>query len=315
MIESKQSRILPLAANLISHSHYFPGRTRLFNLFTNRLKFTPGWVRHHKGFSWFIDSPHAQQMYLYSCEPFTSKVLSKLSSKASHFLDIGANRGWYSILLKNWNNKLVIHAFEPDQKIFQVLKKNLSQFGNFDDSIHTEHCGVGQSIGTATLTTYVEGNDGMKTFFPGGSLKVASQEVVQIVTLDSYLVSYLNPGKSPSFLLKIDVEGSEFEVILGGKDFIKEYQPIIVMEINALLLSHANVSSQTIFKFMESLGYIFFWLDEREDIIQINDLDSLPHEALLGSGHGANYLLIPKQSVNKGLVNELGYTKDLNWIY
>jgi hypothetical protein len=66
---------------------------------------------------------------------------------------------------------------------------------------------------------------------------------------------------------------------------------------------------------MESLGYIFFWLDEREDIIQINDLDSLPHEALLGSGHGANYLLIPKQSVNKGLVNELGYTKDLNWIY
>ena len=315
MLELKESRILPLMANLISYSCYFPGRTRLFDAVTRRLKFSPGWIKHQSGFSWYIDSPHAQQMYLYSCEPFTSKLLSRLSSRVTHFLDIGANRGWYSTFLKNKNNSLVVYAFEPDQKIFEVLEKNLSQFTDSVGSIYIEHCGVGQSLGTASLNTFLEGNDGMKTFFPGDSLEVAGQELVQIVNLDTYLGSYLNPSKSLRFLLKIDVEGSEFEVILGGQRFIKEYQPIIIMEINSLLLSHAKTSSQMIFKFMASLGYSFFWLDERENITKVDVNNSPPHEALLGSTSGANYLFISEQSVDKNLLSELGYTKDLNWIY
>lgn len=314
MLALKQSKILPLMAKLIAHSHYFPGRTRLFSAITKRLKFSAGWIKHQHGFSWFIDSPHAQQMYLYSCEPFTSKLLYILSSKSTHFLDIGANRGWYSTLLKNKNNSLVVFAFEPDQQIYELLKKNLSQFSDSMGSIHTEHCGVGQSLGTASLNTFLEGNDGMKSFFPGNSLEVVTQELVKMITLDTYLASCLNLSKSAKFLLKIDVEGSEFEVILGGKSFIEEYQPVIVMEINSLLLSQAKANSQMVFKFMASLGYSFFWLDERENIIKVDMNVSPPHEDLLGSASGANYLFVSEKSINRSLVSEHGYTRNLDWI-
>ena len=248
-------------------------------------------------------------MYLYSSEPFTSKVLSKLGLSATHFLDIGANRGWYSTLLKNEYSELKIFAFEPDKKIFKVLQENLYQFSSAAESVHLEHCGVGEHIGTASLTTYVEGNDGMKTFFPNDSLKTLSKEIVQIVTLDNYLGSFLDSSEVYSFLLKIDVEGSELGVILGGEKLITKLQPVIIMEINSLLLSHAKASSRKIFEFMEKLGYSFFWLDERERVVRVHNFDSPPHEALLGSASGANYLFLPRKYVGDNLISEWNIAK------
>jgi hypothetical protein len=49
------------------------------------------------------------------------------------------------------------------------------------------------------------------------------------------------------FLLKIELEGGEVDVISGGRNFIKECQPRIVMEVNSLLLSHANATSRMVF--------------------------------------------------------------------
>lgn len=84
-LEFQLKRSIPFTATFISKLKYFPGSTRILHFVTNKFRFNPGWIKHHTGFDWKIDSFHAQQMHLYSCEPFTSKVLSSMCLNSNFF--------------------------------------------------------------------------------------------------------------------------------------------------------------------------------------------------------------------------------------
>jgi len=256
---------------------------------------------------------HAQHMFLYSCELYTSKVLSLICLNSNHFLDIGANRGWYSCLLRTQNPNLGIYAFEPDSTIHSLLVDNLSQFSCTDEVIVIEQMGLGLRDGIAPLATYVEENDGMMTLFPQANLEVLSQQDVQILTLDSYFKMKLDSSGKTRFLLKIDVEGGEWDVIIGGRDFLTECRPVVVMEINSQLLSPANATSRMIFELMAELGYSSFWLDERGAISKVRNFDFPPHETLLGRNHGANYLFLPGLISSASAAAEWDFARHFHW--
>ena len=312
-----RKRIIPLLAKLIWKGDYFPGKTRFFRLITENLVFAPGIARHHTGFNWIIDSMHAQQMFLYSCEPFTSQVMSTICMNSQYFVDIGANRGWYSVLLKSKNPSLKIYAFEPDPSIYSLLFDNLEQFRGVDSSIQTEEIALGSINGGAILSTYLEGNDGMMTLFPQEEMKIESQRDVQVATLDRYFRSDIQIADSSNkfrFLLKIDVEGSELDVVSGGKKFIEALRPIIIMEINLLLLASARTTSAGVFEQMESFGYSGFWLDERGKIVKVKDFNTPPHVKLLGSESGANYIFLPKEFGGISADIEREFLPGFDWI-
>ena len=313
LLKFKLTKILPVVARVIGESNHFRGRTRIFTAFTDQLKLAPGYVKHHTGFSWKIDSLHAQQMFLYSCEPFSSRVLSHFCLNSQFFIDIGANRGWYSSLLRSQNSNLGIYAFEPDFKIYEILVENLSQFSQINYPICTEQIALGRDSGTVSLSTYVDGNDGMMTVFPRTTMKIKSTQLVRKDSIDGYFreVMYnFSPGK---VLVKIDVEGSEFEVITGGSNFLDIFQPIIVMEINSQLLTSGGSSSLEIFELMESLEFTSFWLDERGVISKVRDKTVPPHEKLLGKENGANYLFLPKLLYTKLKSGEIGSEDNFKW--
>jgi hypothetical protein len=107
-----------------------------------------------------------------------------------------------------------------------------------------------------------------------------------------------------NILIKIDVEGSELEIIEGGREFISIYRPIIVMEINSLLLTSSDTTSKAVFDLMKSLSYLSFWIDERGKINACIDHNYPPHESVLGNSAGANYLFLHKDSMKKPLLEE-----------
>ena len=81
------------------------------------------------------------------------------------------------------------------------------------------------------------------TVIPLSTMKVQSTQAVRNHSIDEYfaeVVHNFSPGK---VLIKIDVEGSEFEVITGGSNCLDIFQPIIVMKINSQLLASAGSSS------------------------------------------------------------------------
>ena len=75
---------------------------------------------------------------------------------------------------------------------------------------------------------------------------------IPITTLDLFF-----KDRPPADTLKIDVEGYEYEVIQGGKKFIREHQPLIFLEIHSRILRRIGIDPNLIFEDLKGLGYYF----------------------------------------------------------
>ena len=58
-------------------------------------------------------------------EPFQSDILLELGTKSRFFLDIGANRGFYSIALALENPTLSVQSYEPQPSVHAKLSANI----------------------------------------------------------------------------------------------------------------------------------------------------------------------------------------------
>jgi FkbM family methyltransferase len=125
-------------------------------------------------------------------------------------LDAGANIGMASLYFKRMFPKARISAFEADPIIAGVLQKNLSKFGYSDVAVHT----VAVSDCTTTMKFSANGSD-------GGRLGDGGEISVPVVRMRDWL-------DGPIDLLKLDIEGEEFKVILDCKDRLENVSKVFV---------------------------------------------------------------------------------------
>lgn len=214
-------------------------------------------------------------------------------------MDIGANRGWFATFVRSLDKNIKIFAFEPNPKMFSLLYENVER--NRFDSITLMENFVGSSTGTQELHEYLEGaNDGMATSFPLKHIGPTNAMSVASKTLDD-LFQYLD--SRTICLLKVDVEGAESEVIAGARQFLKS-KPFLILELNSSFLENRGesglIEGDSIHVFLQKFGYLQFWIDERGRLEACNQED-LPHEAHLGSYHGANYLFVHRDRLDADL--------------
>jgi len=60
-------------------------------------------------------------------EPQLSEWISSILSNGDVIFDIGAEIGWYSLLLSKRFPKSKIYSFEPIDELFQILNKNITR--------------------------------------------------------------------------------------------------------------------------------------------------------------------------------------------
>lgn len=154
------------------------------------------------------------------------KFLIKNIKKDTIFFDIGANYGFYSALASEFVETGQIHAFEPHPFTFSYLKKSLNGIGN----IVLNQLAV--SSGKKRISFY----EPVGEYHSGGCTTIYSvarkyferpKEIhVNSVTLDDYTKIHPHPS-----IIKMDIEGGEFDAIEGGKETIRKYHPIIVLEV------------------------------------------------------------------------------------
>ena len=162
--------------------------------------------------------------------------------------DIGANIGLFSLYLSRLQQPLKILAFEPIKPIFEVLQANVN-LHSLNDIISLHNYGLGSENISETVFTFYPNMAGNSTTRPQEKLeqreimKMAlerdmvdrlfqSQETIgEIKTLSSVINSLAIESID---LLKIDVEGEEYEVLRGiePNDWSKIKQ--IVLEIHDL---------------------------------------------------------------------------------
>jgi FkbM family methyltransferase len=168
--------------------------------------------------------------------------------KVGTLLDVGANRGQFSVLVRSRFPDAQIHAFEPLESEGRVLKSVVS------NPLQYHPIALGACAGEATF--YVTSRrDSSSLLRPG-----AEQEAASGVTLSSAIIvrvarlaDVLDLASLPRpILMKLDVQGGELDVLRGAGDvlamidgiftevsFVELYerQPL-ASEVTAFLYSH-----------------------------------------------------------------------------
>lgn len=244
-----------------------------------------GYYFHPLGFWWQIENVSTMKTFLVNCENSTSALIRRLlENNQIIFVDIGANLGWYTLLVKALNSNSKIFAFEPMNSVRDKFYQNLRQNGFHD--VRVESCALGASSDISRLWSYSD-NNGMHTLYPVKDWGAASGQEVRIEKLDRY-IDQLSKEDLP-ILLKLDVEGSEMEVLKGGTSVLEVDNTQIIIEINETLLATARTSVEELFAFLRSFGFIGFWISPDLKLVSPSLQNSLPHRDKLPSLEGANY--------------------------
>ncbi len=156
-----------------------------------------------------------RRLYKYGThEPHVLAWLERQPSPTSGALviDAGANLGWYTLLLDRLGSgHLAVHAFEPDPDNRALLERNCAL--NTVQDVTINALALSDRPGKASLNRYRDINRGKHSLRPlEGSRDSVS---VETETLDRYL-HQRGLEDQEIWLLKIDVEGVEPEVIRGA---------------------------------------------------------------------------------------------------
>jgi len=159
---------------------------------------------------------------------------------ATTVIDIGAHVGTVSVPLALQGKRVV--AFEPNPESFAFLQKNCER-----NAVHIDarNKGLAQHPGRASVAVLQTSNAGAHTLGEGDDIEIS--------TLDAEV--------QETDFIKIDVEGMELEVLLGGKKLIETVRPAIYFEVNlSALHAHATPLS-ALTAFFKHAGYHLYILE------------------------------------------------------
>jgi FkbM family methyltransferase len=202
------------------------------------------------------------------------EVLSTLLHEGDTFVDVGANFGTFSLLA----SRIVgphghVFAFEPQRSLCELIRRSLDLSDVNNCNVVCAACGANAE----SLSLIIPRNDsGRAGFFREFSGRYEHDSVrAEVTTLDSALRRN-TPGH---MVIKIDVEGSEADVLDGARETIQLRNPAMIIEMNPWSAKAAGTSTTALVQKLVDLGYVNFSIagDPRTSV----DPAVIPHDRQL----------------------------------
>lgn len=183
------------------------------------------------------------------------KFLRRLLKPGQRIIDIGANYGVYTLsMAKTVGPTGRIWAFEPASTTAQMLAEGIKSNGF--SQVVLERSALSSAPGTAQLS--LNENSEFNALVHGAQ-STSLSETVPLTTLDACLDKF---GWQDIDFMKIDAEGEETNILLGGKRFFAELSPLVEYEIKA----GADLHLELVHNFA-ALGYASFRLVPGLDLL------------------------------------------------
>ena len=204
-----------------------------------------------------LDISEYIQAHLYnygSYELPTMNFIQMNMTEGMNVLDIGGNVGLMTLTFANFAGKSgKVFTFEPEPRNFAKLTENI-KLNNFTNTTINQ---VAVSSKEEKLKLYLSNNNnsGVHSLIYNDDLKKEFVEV-DTVTIDKFLernhISKLD-------MVKIDVEGSELDVLEGIENTLLKFKPVLIMEVVSQYLKSRGSSSVEFKRLMNSkFGYKAF---------------------------------------------------------
>lgn len=205
-----------------------------------------------------------------------------------NFVDVGANIGPYTLALaKKIGDRGHVLSIEAGSETAQVLRDNVDLNRLSNVTIRQEIIGRGGEL----VSEHRADSSSQSAFIPihSGSSRTRLDESTT-VSLDSVCANM-----NLIDLIKIDVNGMDFEILLGAKTIIKKNRPALLVEFTASEISRTTFYELT--SFLHEISYTtLFWRGHTISAIEpisFRTLESLWHD-WQGYKSWMNLLFIPK---------------------
>lgn len=177
-------------------------------------------------------------------------------------LDIGANVGDITIPLAKLATHGRVHAIEPGPEPYQRLCARVQELQN----VMTYPLAIGLMRGRRRVFHYrdwtlldVDPQNAKyidREYHPGQATDLKGEFEVMFVSLDEFVLTYLDRGTLVGFI-KIDVDGAEGQVVRSGLEVLKRDRPILVVEIGRYTMKEFGDTPEPLLELLESSGYRF----------------------------------------------------------
>ena len=203
-------------------------------------------------------------------DKFLPKIIENIKHNES-IIDIGANVGDTLFRLVNTNRKANYYSIEGDEYFFKYLKKNKELLEeNIQHKVTLiNELVVKNLVGNLTETF----NPESKSFNPGSRSLVESNEGTKTKTLDEIIVNYKIENIK---LIKVDVDGYDYNVLFSAMNEIKKNKPDLFFEYMNLNKVDYIELIEKLFKIgysnwtvLNNYGYIIFENKYHNDVIKL----------------------------------------------
>jgi FkbM family methyltransferase len=198
--------------------------------------------------------------------------------------DLGAHCGYFTLLMREAVGPGgQVHSFEPSPQTYKRLATNIRS--NRYSNVFGRNAAVGAQPGSLTLNTYVNSRAAYSTFgtppFPGS---IAAR--VPVTSLDLYTSEH---AIERVHLAKMDVEGSELEVLKGAQRLLEKFAvQVFVFEVSDLRLQSRGTSSRALIEAFRRWNYSLHQLDSDGMLVPFTQQSSYDYENLIAVAPGVS---------------------------
>lgn len=190
-------------------------------------------------------------------DAFEIKLLKKYVQKNDIVVDIGANIGYYAIILSNIvGEKGQVHCFEPDITNFDHLKKTSTNYKN----IRINNKAVGSKTEKLKIYTSKELNVDHRTYQPEEYDHIKE---IYAVSIDDYLKAFCESAQNTKVdFIKMDIQGFEMQAIMGMTKTLQNNKDVkLISEFWPYGLNKAGSSVCEYFNHLQSLQFKCYLLE------------------------------------------------------
>lgn len=190
-------------------------------------------------------------------------------------LDIGAHFGYFTLLAAYLvGKKGQVHSFEPTPSSFMVLQSNTVDRKN----IKINNWAVSCQEADMYFNDYGVKNSVYNSIYDANEALVISLKPTKIMIHAITIDKYIRDNTIRPDFIKIDAESAEYEIILGAKETIMQFHPILLIEVGYREERYLAMD------FLINKGYVPYTLKERKIIERTEDVPAAGSNILFLNG-------------------------------